>query len=224
MATDAATIALLPFLANAPEDIRSLVAAEANAVDLPAGVRVYAPGQAPEHFLMVLSGSVRVQQVSQHGREIVLYRVQAGQSCTLTTACLLGYDDYPAEAVTETTVRALALPRGLFDTLIARSPDFRRAVFSAVSTRITELFHLVEDVAFGRLDMRLAQCLLRLAHDGQVRATQQQLASEIGSAREVVSRLLTEFQRRGFVHVGRGAVTIAALAPLERLAENGTGP
>jgi CRP/FNR family transcriptional regulator len=217
VAIDAATIARLSFLGAATEDIRARVAAQAIALDLPAGARVYAPGQAPEGFLIVLSGSVRVQQVSPQGREIVLYRVQDGESCTLTTACLLGYNDYPAEALAETPVRAVALPRGLFDTLIAQSPPFRRAVFTAVSTRITELFQLVEDVAFGRLDARLAQCLLRLAQGREVRATQQQLASEIGSAREVVSRLLTEFQRRGFVQVSRGIVSIADRAGLERI-------
>jgi CRP-like cAMP-binding protein len=92
--------------------------------------------------------SVRVQQVSEGGREIVLYRVSAGESCALTTACLMGYEDYLAEAVAETDVRAVAIPRATFDDLIARSPEFRRFVFTAFSRRVTDLFHVIEEIVF----------------------------------------------------------------------------
>lgn len=191
-------------------------------ITLPAGARVFEPGRAAEAYLIVLDGVVRVQQVSEGGREIVLYRVRAGESCTLTTACLLGHEDYAAEAVTETAVRAVALPRAVFDELVASSPEFRRFVFGAFSSRITGLFRLLEQVAFGRLDVRLAQRLLDLAPaSGAVTMTQQQLAAEVGSAREVISRTLADFQRRGWVDVGRGRLTVlnrAALAALAAMA------
>jgi CRP/FNR family transcriptional regulator len=219
MAPSAQWLAEFPGLGRLGSELVDVLTRSSSVVTLPAGSRIYGPGQAPENYLLLLDGSVRVQQVSEGGREIVLYRVSAGESCALTTACLMGYEDYLAEAVAETEVRAVAIPRATFDDLIARSPEFRRFVFTAFSRRVTDLFHVIEDVAFSRLDIRLAHKLLELSHGGdQVTATQQQLASELGSAREVVSRVLTELHRRGWVSATRGHITISNRAALEKLA------
>ena len=188
-------------------------------VRLPAGTRIFGPGQAPDAFLLLISGTIRVQQVSDAGREIVLYRVSAGESCALTTACLMGYEDYQAEAIAETDVEAVAIPRATFDDLIARSPEFRRFVFTAFSHRVTDLFRIIEDVAFSRVDVRLAQRLLELANtNGHVDLTHQQLAAELGTAREVISRQLNEFQRRGWISTSRGAIDISRADALRLLA------
>lgn len=194
----------------------------ATIVPLVRGARVFGPGKSPSHFLMLLEGTVRVSQVSEQGREIVLYRISAGESCALTTACLMGFDGYLAEAVVEEPGRAVAIPRASFDSLIAHSPEFRRFVFTAFSTRITDLFRVVEEVAFQRIDIRLAQRLVqRTDGDGHVAMTHQQLAAELGSAREVISRQLKEFQRRGWVRPSRGSVEIEDAAALETLARAG---
>jgi CRP/FNR family transcriptional regulator len=188
-------------------------------ISLPAGTRIFGPGQAPQSYLLLLDGSVRVQQVSESGREIVLYRVSAGESCALTTACLMGYEDYQAEGIAETDISAVAIPRATFDDLIARSPEFRRFVFTAFSVRITNLFRLIEEVAFSRIDIRLAQRLLDLADtSNRVALTHQQLAAELGSAREVISRQLQEFQRRGWITLGRGTLELNDRAKLAALA------
>ena len=203
-------------LEGLPSDVRRTLETQCRAVSLPAGSRIYGPGQAPQSFLLLLEGSVRVQQVSESGREIVLYRVSAGESCALTTACLMGYEDYPAEAVAETDIRAIAVPRAIFDDLIARSREFRRFVFAAFSTRMTDLFRLIQDVAFARMDIRLAQKLIELSRGADtVSTTQQHLASELGTAREVVTRTLGELQRRGWITLGRGSIAIADRAALE---------
>lgn len=216
-----AWLSQIPALAHMAGEIGQVLTSQSKVVALPAEARVYAPGRAPEAYLLVLDGTVRVQQVSEGGREIVLYRVTAGESCTLTTACLLGHDTYSAEAITETPVKAVAIPRATFDDLVARSPEFRRFVFTAFSDRITNLFRLVEQVAFGRLDARLARKLCDLADGaGVVVATQQQLAAEIGSAREVISRTLGDFARRGWLEVQRGRIRLIDRAAL---AACGTG-
>jgi CRP/FNR family transcriptional regulator, anaerobic regulatory protein len=111
-------------------------------LEMPQGTRIFGPGQAPENFLLVFDDVVRVQQVSDSGREIALYRVAAGESCALTTACLLGYDEYQAEGIAETRVRAAAIPRTVFDDLIAASSTFRRFVFTVFSDRVTDLFRI----------------------------------------------------------------------------------
>ncbi|MEZ5842715.1 MAG: Crp/Fnr family transcriptional regulator [Hyphomicrobiaceae bacterium] len=196
-----------------------MLATSSGLVSLPAGSHVYGPGQAPHAYLLLLAGTVRVQQVSEGGREIVLYRVQTGESCALTTACLMSYEDYPAEAIAESDVVAAAIPRATFDELVARSDVFRRFVFQAFSTRLTDLFRIIEEVAFARLDIRLAQKLVERAHGSdEVEATHGQLAAELGSAREVVSRTLGEFQRRGWITSGRGHITIRDTAALKAFA------
>ena len=188
-------------------------------VSLPAGTRIFGPGQAPEAYLLLIDGTVRVQQVSDAGREIVLYRVSAGESCALTTACLMGYEEYQAEGIAETDVKAVAIPRATFDDLIAKSAAFRKFVFTAFSVRVTNLFRIIEEVAFERIDVRLAQRLLELAGSvGHVDLTHQQLAAELGTAREVISRQLNEFQRRGWIATSRGSIDIARPEALRQLA------
>lgn len=188
-------------------------------VSLPAGTRIFGPGQSPEAYLLLIDGTVRVQQVSDAGREIVLYRVAAGESCALTTACLMGYEEYQAEGIAETNAKAVAIPRTTFDDLIANSAAFRKFVFTAFSVRVTNLFRIIEEVAFERLDVRLAQRLLELGGAaGHVDLTHQQLASELGTAREVISRQLNEFQRRGWIATSRGSIDIARPEALRQLA------
>jgi len=212
-------ISHFPGLRSLPDDIVAPLAATSRVAHLPADTRIFGPGQAPEAFLLLISGTVRVQQVSETGREIVLYRVSAGDSCALTTACLMGYEDYQAEAIAETDVEAVAIPRATFDDLIARSVDFRRFVFTAFSHRVTDLFKVIEEVAFSRVDVRLAQRLLERANSaGRIDLTHQQLAAELGTAREVVSRQLTEFQRRGWITTSRGAIDITRPTALRQLA------
>lgn len=201
-----------------PEIARPLVETS-KVVTLPAGTRIFGPGQSPESYLLLIDGTVRVQQVSETGREIVLYRVSAGESCALTTACLMGYEEYQAEGVTETDVEAVAIPRATFDDLIARSATFRRFVFTAFSVRVTNLFKIIDEVAFSRVDIRLAQKVLELVDPcGRVALTHQQLASELGTAREVISRQLHEFQRRGWITTSRGSIDVVQPAALKNLA------
>jgi CRP/FNR family transcriptional regulator len=188
-------------------------------VRLPAGTRIFGLGQAPTAYLLLIEGTVRVQQVSATGREIVLYRVTAGESCVLTTACLLGGEDYNAEGLAETDIAAAAIPRAAFDDLVARSAPFRHFVFTAFSQRVTNLLRIIEEVAFQRIDARLAQRLLDLAGErGQIGITHQELAAELGSAREVISRQLHEFQRRGWIVTARGTIEIVQPAQLRQLA------
>ena len=205
-----------PGLSQLDGPIKQTLIDRSQVVGLPEGTVIFGPGKAPENLLLLLEGTVRVQQVAENGREIVLYRVQAGESCVLTTACLLAYEDYLAEGLAETAIQAVAIPRAVFEDLIARSSVFRRFVFTAYSKRITDLFVVIEEVAFKRIDIRLAQKLLQLGRGaGHVHLTHQQLATELGSAREVISRQLQEFQRRGWISATRGDVTLTNIAALD---------
>lgn len=212
-------IEAFPGLLKLDPDIARPLIERSKVVRLPAGTRIFGPGQSPEAYLLLLEGTVRVQQVSDTGREIVLYRVSAGESCALTTACLMGYEEYQAEGIAEADVEAVAIPRATFDELIAKSAAFRRFVFTAFSVRVTNLFRIIEEVAFARIDVRLAQRLLELGGEkGHIDLTHQQLAAELGTAREVISRQLNEFQRREWIATSRGAIDISRPEALRQLA------
>jgi CRP/FNR family transcriptional regulator len=153
-------------LARLEPAIKAQLLARSAVVTAPAGTVIFGPGKSPENMLFLLVGTVRVQQVSDTGHEIVLYRIEAGESCVLTTACLLAYDDYAATGIAETDVRAAAVPRDVFDDLVAQSKSFRNFVFAAFSKRITDLFLMIDEVAFQRIDVRLADKLLKLSMTG----------------------------------------------------------
>jgi len=211
-------------LVKAFPDLAALPAAVRNELDaiplmkVPPGAVLFRDGDVCQGYVFVLSGCVRVQKMDSEGREIVLYRVEDGQTCMLTTACLLGGRPYPAEGVAEEETELALLSPGRLDTLLADTA-FRRFVLSMISERISDLMALIEDVAFGRMDVRLARRLLELdGGSGELRLTHQQLATELGTAREVVSRLLKDFERRGLVDLRRGSVLLPEPEGLRALA------
>ncbi len=209
-----------PALHHLEEQSLRLLEQAALPVTLPAGAKAFEAGMPCGNYLMVASGRVRVQQLSESGREIVLYRLAGGESCVLTTACLLAHEDYAAEAIAETEVSALAVPRACFDRLLAESPRFRDFVFGAYANRLTDLLLLVEEVAFRHIDARLAERMLALQDPpGTLSLTHQELAVELGTAREVVSRQLKEFERHGYVRRERGRIDIVDAAALKEIAD-----
>lgn len=197
-----------PLAALAPPE-RMVLSSEATLLHLPAGTTVFAPHQPCAFFILIRSGSVRVYQLDTAGNEIVLYRLQAGAICILTTLTLLAQQSYSAYAVTESPVEAIGIPASAFDKLIAQSAGFRSFVFGAQAARLTDLMQVIQHVAFESIDSRLAARLLTLAGGGsELSMTHQQLAAEIGTAREVVSRHLKAFERRGWIRLGRGRVEL----------------
>jgi CRP/FNR family transcriptional regulator len=212
----------IPALAELSGSVRSRLESGSREVQLPAGALAFAPGQHAQNLLLLLDGTIRVQHRSETGREVFLYRVHAGETCVLTTACMLADEDYSAEGISESDVRAVVIPRAVFDDLIGQSAAFRTFVFRAYSRRIADLFALIDDIVFQRVDVRLAARLLDLERDALVAATHQALAGELGTAREVISRTLGEFQRRGWVEQARGAVRILDRDALSRLARSVT--
>lgn len=214
-----------PNLPPMSPDLRAALMARARQVRFQTGQEVFSTGDHVKDLLILLSGTLRIEQLGANGREIVLYRVHGGDSCILTAACLLSDEQYAAMGVAETDLEALLLPRAAFDDLMAASAEFRGMIFDAYSKRITDLLQVVEEVAFRRIDLRLAGRLLALAGDAdQIAATQSQIATELGTVREVISRQLQEFQRRGWVKVGRGLVTVKDKSALQALANSDRVP
>lgn len=207
-----------PALASLPASAQATAVRHAQLLELPSGYRIIGPGEPCRGLPLVLEGSVRVQMVGASGNEIVLYRIGADDLCTLSIGCLIAARPFQAEALVEEPSRAVLLPAQLFDALMESAPPFRQYVLASYSSRLAELMLLVEEVAFRRMDQRLAACLLERARGGVVEATHQALAVELGTAREVVSRLLKEFERAGMVGLQRGRVDLASADRLRRLA------
>lgn len=185
----------------------------------PAQTTLYFEGDPCSAYLMVLEGSVTVKKTSDDGHEINLYRIGPGQACKLTNTCLLGGKRYPAAAVSETDTKLVQLPADAFHRLIRESDEFRAFTFSGIEDGITDLVHLVEQVAFGPMDGRLAGYLIENADaNNTLAATHKSIATELGTAREVISRLLKSFERQDWVKLGRSRITIVNTDALNKIA------
>jgi CRP/FNR family transcriptional regulator, anaerobic regulatory protein len=204
-----------PVLQDLSEFLRSRLIGETQQMVVPAGTVLFDEHQPCQGFPFVLAGSIRVVKLAANGRELPLYKVLPGESCIITSSCLLGRTDYNARGVTETETTLVLLPRGLFDQLLD-APPFRDFVFHLFGERIAELMQLVEEVAFHKLDQRLANLLLGKGR--QLHTTHQQLADELGSVREMVSRLLKGFADQGLVRLGRELIEILDPAGLRKIA------
>jgi len=205
-----------PVLAELPHKLRQEIAAAAQAVTVPSGTTLFDEQQPCQGFPFVLAGAIRVSKVSASGRELPLYRVTPGETCIITSSCLLGDTPYNARGTTEGETVLVLLPQGVFIELLEQAA-FRNFIFNLFAERMADLMRLVEEVAFHKLDQRLAALLLgkgRIVH-----ATHQQLADELGSVREMISRLLKGFAEQGLVALGREQIEIRDAAGLRRLAE-----
>jgi len=183
----------------------------AKLLSFPANQQVSSPGTACEFFMMVLSGSIRVQVLTDSGREVTLYYVRPGDGCILTTSCLLSHEPFPAEGITEADTEVLALTRAEFDQSLGSSSEFRHLVFSNVGQRLADVIIRLEQLCSPSIDRHLAKSLLRMAENTDHKTiiiTHQELANELGTAREVVSRHLKHFEQNDWVRLGRGAIQI----------------
>lgn len=208
---------LYPALAGLPGDRLSALLQPKAVMQVPAGTRIFAEHQPCQGFPLLLEGSIKVVKQAASGRELMLYRVAPGGSCIITSSCLLGHSDYNARGIAESPLSMLLLPASVFGQLMIDHAPFRDFVFHLFAERIGELMQLVEEVAFARLDQRLARLLLA-RNDSVLNVTHQQLADELGSVREIVSRLLKGFAAQGLVSLGREHLTITDRPRLREIA------
>jgi CRP/FNR family transcriptional regulator len=186
-------------------------------LQLPENFELFAENQPCQGFPLVLQGSIKVIKQSVSGRELMLYRVKPGGSCIISSSCLLGKTQYNARGISETAIKLLVLPLPLFSNLIVQSPAFRDFVFHLFSARIANLLEVVEEVAFARLDQRLAKLLVS-KELYELNTTHQHLANELGSVREIISRLLKGFAAQGLVRLSREQIEILDRDKLKHLA------
>jgi len=211
-----------PVLGELPADLLTKVESLAQPVQAPAGKRLFEEGTACTHYPLLVDGVIRATKCSPDGHEILLYRLNPGESCVITVVALLGETAYPAVGAAETKVTLFGLPRSLFLDLILKSPPFRVFVFRFLSQRMAHLMALIDDVAFRRVDQRLASRLL--LNREPLGVTHQMLADELGTTREVVSRTLESFQKAGMLRLGRKKIEILDRRALDRVHRAAVSP
>ncbi len=207
---------LFPELINIDEKAKEILAKHARIVESPIGTIGYREGASCSAYVMRLAGKSRVYKISSSGREILLYRVCAGETCVITTTCLLGNSDYPASTIVEEHIRDVLIPATAFNQLMLDSSIFRKFVMTNYGALISDLIVLLDEVAFHSLYARLAKVLLD-ANVPKISRTHQQIADELGTAREVISRQLKRLEQKGVIALGRGQLEIVDRIALEKL-------
>jgi CRP/FNR family transcriptional regulator len=208
------------FFTDAPPELQREIAQSASVVRLESGAYFLREGDACAHFAVVVSGRMRVFKLGESGHEITLYHVGPGEACPLNVSCILSDRPVPAMARVEEDVEAVVMPASAFRRWVATHESLRSTVFQMFSNRLSEVMSLVEEVAFRRMDQRLAKRLLELFEaqaNGTVETTHAEIAADLGTAREVVSRLLKEFERLGAIGLSRGRIELRDGARLRDL-------
>jgi CRP/FNR family transcriptional regulator, anaerobic regulatory protein len=213
--------AAYPAMAQWPADLQASALADAHWLQVPASTRLFEAGDACPGFPLVLAGAVQVARGSPGGRQLELYRVTPGELCVVSTAGLTGPRALSAHGTTVQATELVLLSAAGFEAA-CRHPEFRRFVFGTFAERLADLMALAEAVAFQRLDQRLAQALL--GRGTAIRSTHQALADELGTVREIVSRLLARFERAGWVALGRERIEVLDAAALRALAAGSASP
>lgn len=210
----------LPELAGIHDEVWREALAVSQVINCPAGTRLIECGESADKFVIVLQGRVRVYDTAENGREICLYRVSGGQVCVLTLTRLLLRSSRGARAVAEQDVRLLAMPPEYFNRLLTESEDFRRYLMTSMAHCISDVIQLISQVSFDHLEQRLAALICKLSSQAtpdKLRCTHQAIANELGTTREVVSRLLKDFERSGHIKLSRGSIEIHDIDGLEKL-------
>ncbi len=207
-----------PDFINCGESAIMSLMESATLAQLSRGQQVFASGSQCENYLLLLKGSVNTQLLSENGRELQLYQVLPGDSCVLTTSCLLSGDVYPAEAFAQEETSAFVISSHGFYRCMEQSAFFREFVFKNFAARLTNVIGKLGEVVFSGIDARLSKELLSVKTK-VLKITHQELATKLGSAREVVSRNLKQFEAKGWVSLSRGAVTITDAVALQKLTE-----
>jgi CRP/FNR family transcriptional regulator len=202
-------IRALPVLKHAEENLLRELQQKAFFAKIPVGRDVFVEGDHVDAIALMISGVVRVYKIGETVREITLYRFGNGQSCILTANAILSQNNFPAVATVEKEAQAVMIPADIFRDWVKRYDLWREFVFDLLSERLSSVMAIVEEVAFRRMDARLSSFLIKQGvRSDIIHITHQEIATELGSSREVISRLLEDFSAAGMINVTRGEIRL----------------
>lgn len=196
-------------------------------ISLSAGQFICLEGDVCNHLPLVISGNIRVYKIGESGREITLYHLDPGDSCIMTASCIVSQKVFPAFAVTETEVEAIIIPASSLREWVTHNPVWQEYIFGLLSQRLANVIEIIEEVAFRRMDCRIASYLLNNVNNREnklktVWTTHEAIAQELGSSREVVSRILKTWEKQRILTLSRGKIELHNWKELEKIAQLGT--
>ena len=205
-----------PFLKRANASLINELKQHAIFAKIPAGHDVFVDGDRVDGIALLLSGVVRVYKIGETGREITLYRFGLGESCILSANAIMSQKSFPAIATVEEDAEAVMIPADIFREWVNKYELWREFVFDLLSERLSTVMTVVDEVVFRRMDRRVASFLLNQAKvQNPIRVTHQEIAAELGSSREVISRILEDFSREDIINSGRGTIEVLEFDELE---------
>ncbi len=211
---------VLPFLKNADSEVAREFRLVAYYARIPAGKDIFVEGDAVQSIALILSGNVRVYKIGENGREITLYRFGLGESCILTANAIMNQQTFPAVALVESEAEAIMVPAGTFRNWMSRYDEWRTFLFDLLSQRLADVMAIVDEVVFHRMDARVAALLLRRTEQGSIiQITHQEIGAELGTSREVISRILEGFESAGLISSSRGQIELLDAQELASRAE-----
>lgn len=205
---------------NSPTDLSSLTSALEEQVDLRdlgitkhfgSGETIVTEDAPIRSIPIITSGSVKVIQSDETYKEMVLYYLRPGETCIMSFLAGLYHDTSKVKAVAEEESEVLFIPVDKIHDLIRKHPEWLNYIFQIYHKRFEELLDVVDAVAFKKMDERLLQFIQKRCEvmgTDTLTMTHDQLAQELGTAREVISRLLKKMEAEGLVKLGRNKITL----------------
>ena len=208
---------LFPFLQDVPTPTDDLAL-----VRLSAGICAFTDGGESTSIPLLIKGSIKILKTAESGREILLYRIKPGETCIIMLSSALGNIPYPATAIVEQDVEALMIPNELYQYWLQHIPAVQTFTYQSLAQRLGTVMALIEEITFKRIDIRLIRFLLEHTSESQsiLIATHEEVASELGTAREVISRLLKNMESDHLLILSRGKIEITNRPELEKILLN----
>ena len=212
---------LFPFWENLDSESQTDFLTQVQYISLSSGQFVCLEGDVCNHLPLIISGRVRVYKIGENAREITLYHLEQGDSCIMTASCIISQKVFPAFAIAETQVEGVIIPANRLRQWVAHNSTWQGYIFGLLSQRLANIIEIVEEVAFRRLDCRIASYLLNNANVQRktIQITHEAIAQELGSSREVVSRILKTFEKQGLLSLSRGKIELNNCEQLEKIAQ-----
>lgn len=202
---------IFPYFQKAPQALVENILSLSRYQKLPGKMLVKLEGDQCQDFVLMLSGEKRIFKMGGSGREITLYEIGSGDICVLNATCILSNTRLPANAATMNETEVLLLPGRHFLNLIAEYEEMRAFVHSHINAGFASIMALISEVVFGKMDERLIDFLIQKSEHGQLKKTHHEISKDLGTSREVISRLLKDFERRGMISLSRNSIKLQNL-------------
>lgn len=214
-------IKLYPFLDKLNTKSQTIIKNALIVKDFNEGYTLIHEGASCLGFSLIIKGSIRVYKLSDKGREATLYKLNAGDTCYLSMSCMLSEDSYPAFAEVLEQSIIVFIPSNIFNEFVYNTLDFQKYIFKNLYSKFNDVLGVLEEIAFERIDVRVAKYLLLTSQKTNnskfIYLTQEKIAQELGTSREVVSRMLTDFKNKEIITSQRGKITILDFEKLKSI-------